>query len=60
MARELVGRQRDQGYWDSDSTHKPGEVLDTCFALLFLRRSTGDWVTGGALTDTDAEARDGR
>lgn len=60
MARELVGRQRDKGYWDSDSTHKPGEVLDTCFALLFLRRSTGDWVTGGALTDTDAEARDGR
>ncbi len=60
MARELVGRQTAKGYWDSDSTHKPGEVLDTSFALLFLRRSLIDVIPGGALTDTSPEARDGR
>ena len=60
MARELVGRQTGKGFWDSDSTHKPGEVLDTSFALLFLRRSMGGVIPEGALTDTDPAARDGR
>ena len=38
MAQELVARQTEKGFWDSDSTHKPQEVLDTSFALLFFAR----------------------
>ena len=50
MAEQLVARQTEKGYWDSDSTHKPGEVLDTSFALLFLRRATRV-ISGGSVTD---------
>ncbi len=40
MGRSLLDRQDADGRWDSDSTHEPSEVLDTCFALLFLKRAT--------------------
>jgi hypothetical protein len=40
MAEQLLARQGKTGFWDSDSTHGPRGVLDTSFALLFLRRST--------------------
>ncbi|MBL9086863.1 MAG: sigma-70 family RNA polymerase sigma factor [Planctomycetia bacterium] len=40
MAEQLLARQGKTGFWDSASTHKPRGVLDTAFALLFLRRST--------------------
>jgi hypothetical protein len=40
MAEQLVNRQDQKGFWDSNSTHKPEKVLDTSFALLFLKRAT--------------------
>ena len=60
MAEQLVARQTEKGYWDSDSTHKPGEVLDTSFALLFLRRATRV-IDGGSVTDPgDTPPKDNR
>jgi hypothetical protein len=61
MATQLVARQRAQGFWDSESTHDPRDLLDTSFALLFLRRATKGGiafpdVTGGS----DDPPRDGR
>jgi hypothetical protein len=50
MASQLVGRQQDKGFWNSNSTHKPEEVLDTCFALLFLKRSTKGGIPYGSIT----------
>ncbi len=45
MGQHLVSTQKDgatenEGFWDTDSTHGPHDVLDTCFALLFLKRAT--------------------
>ena len=31
-------------FWMTNSTHDPKDVLDTCFALLFLKRATKDMV----------------
>jgi len=50
FAGELVARQHEKGFWDSNSTHKPGEVLDTCFALLVLKRSTKGGIPYGSIT----------
>jgi hypothetical protein len=61
MAEQLVGMQRDKGFWNSDSTHKPEEVLDTCFALLVLKRSTKGGIPYGSITDPgDAPPSDNR
>ncbi len=32
--------ERDVVFWNTGSTHEPKDVLDTCFALLFLKRAT--------------------
>jgi hypothetical protein len=53
MGEELLGSQKDEGQWDTGSTHQPKDVLDTCFALLFLKRATRGGipyptVTGGS------------
>ncbi len=40
MGQELINRQNADGHWKTDSTHEPKDVLDTCFALLFLKRAT--------------------
>jgi hypothetical protein len=61
MATSIVDHQDDAGFWNTDSTHKPKEVLDTCFALLFLKRATRHTigvpeVTGG----DDAAPEDSR
>jgi hypothetical protein len=50
MASQLTGRQSDKGFWNSNSTHQPEEVLDTCFALLFLKRSTKGGIPYGSIT----------
>jgi hypothetical protein len=42
MGQTLLGRQKPQGFWDTDSSLEPSDVLDTCFALLFLKRATKD------------------
>ena len=44
-------------FWNTNATHDPKDVLDTCFALLFLKRAT----RGMAVTPADGGApRDGR
>ena len=45
MGQDLISSQKDganekEGFWDTASTHGPHDVLDTCFALLFLKRAT--------------------
>ena len=39
-AQVLVDEQQPGGKWDKKDTHRPHDVLNTCFALLFLNRST--------------------
>ncbi len=41
---------RETVYWMTKSTHEPKDVLDTCFALLFLKRATKGLVPGGVVT----------
>jgi hypothetical protein len=53
MGQQLIDRQAEDGSWDSNSTHEPRQVLDTCFALLFLKKATEGQipfpsVTGGS------------
>jgi hypothetical protein len=51
----------DGVFWNTKSTHDPKDVLDTCFALLFLKRATQDLVPGGVpVTGGDEAPRDGR
>ena len=50
FANELTARQHEKGYWNSDTTLKPREVLDTCFALLVLKRSTKGGIPYGSIT----------
>jgi len=50
FAQELVARQSAKGFWDTKSTHRPTEVLDTCFALLVLKRSTKGGIPFGSIT----------
>jgi hypothetical protein len=62
MAGELVSKQDESGFWNSGTTLKPEDVLDTCFSLLFLRRSTRGaipyaTVTGGS-DDPPVDHRD--
>jgi hypothetical protein len=44
-ARRLVGMQKSDGHW-TDTTHRPVDVIGTCFALLFLDRATLATTTG--------------
>ena len=39
-AQVLVDQQQQGGAWNKTDTHRPCDVLNTCFALLFLNRST--------------------
>jgi len=39
-AKLLVAEQREDGSWLKDDTHQPADVLNTCFALLFLDRAS--------------------
>ncbi len=45
-------------FWDTKSTHEPTDVLDTCFALLFLKRATKD--LGVPVTAGDGRPVDNR
>jgi hypothetical protein len=40
LADQWLGRQNEKGFWDSKSSHQPSDLIDTCWVLLFLRRST--------------------
>ena len=50
FAEELTTRQDATGFWNSGSTHKPEAVLDTCFALLVLKRSTKGGIPAPSVT----------
>ena len=41
VARGLLQTQKPDGSWNTGSSHKPADVLDTCFALLFFARPFG-------------------
>jgi hypothetical protein len=61
MGQALLNRQHSDGHWNSQSTHEPKDVIDTCFALLFLKRATKGAilfpdVTGGS-DDSPADNR---
>ena len=48
---EKEGKRKVPGvFWDTGTTHRPADVLDTCFALLFLKRATRDMVPTAAVT----------
>jgi hypothetical protein len=40
MADQWLGRQHEKGFWDTKSSHAPTDLIDTCWVLLYLRRST--------------------
>lgn len=57
-AEVLVSAQKADGSWDNRDEIVPTNTLDTCYALLFLRRGTasvGDVITGR--TDSKPESR---
>lgn len=57
------GRKKpaDGVFWHTDSTHDPKDVLDTCFALLYLKRATRGMGPPVAVTGGDHEGpKDGR
>ena len=60
MGQELLNRQHEEGFWDSNSTHGPRKVIDTCFALLFLKRSTKDAIPYGSVTGGGGSPIDSR
>ena len=39
-AQHLVKAQKDDGHWNSGTELEPADVLDSCFALLFLKKAT--------------------
>ena len=39
-AKHLVGAQAATGEWNGNDEVQPSDILDTCFALLFLKRAT--------------------
>lgn len=47
-------------YWETGATHEPKDVLDTCFALLFLKRATKGLVPSGPVTGGDDAPADNR
>jgi hypothetical protein len=52
MGQQLLSRQKPQGFWHTNSTLRPEETLDTCFALLFLKRATKGGIPFPSLTES--------
>jgi hypothetical protein len=55
MAEQWLGRQSDKGSWDSNATYPPSDLMDTCWVLLFLRRSTSGVIEYPDITDISNE-----
>jgi hypothetical protein len=62
MAEQIVARQKDKGFWiGGNAREMNGDVLDTCFALLFLNRATKGGIPFPSVTGgSDTEATDTR
>jgi hypothetical protein len=58
--RTEKNRETDGVFWLTGDTHDPKDVLDTCFALLFLKRATKGMVPGGVVTGGDGAPVDNR
>jgi hypothetical protein len=56
MGQQILNRQAENGHWDTGSTHEPRDVLDTCFALLFLKRATKGTIPFPSLTGGSEDA----
>lgn len=50
MGQQILDRQAEDGSWKTGTTLEPGEVQDTCFALLFLKRATKGTIPFPSLT----------
>jgi hypothetical protein len=61
IGQELINRQEEKGSWRSQTTpYEPNDVLDTCFALLFLRRATKGTIPFPDITGGTDEPVDNR
>jgi hypothetical protein len=61
MGQAILNRQAEDGHWKTGVTLEPGDVQDTCFALLFLKRSTRGTIPFPSATGGSDEAPvDGR
>ena len=60
MGQQILNRQAADGSWNTQTTHEPQDTLDTCFALLFLKRATKGLVPRGAVTGGDGAPADNR
>lgn len=61
MGQQILNRQSEDGHWDTGSTHDPKDTLDTCFALLFLKRATRGSIPNPSVTGgTDDAPADNR
>jgi hypothetical protein len=53
MGQRLLQIQKPQGFWNTGTAHKPEDTLDTCFALLFLKRATRGGIPFPSITGGD-------
>lgn len=59
MGQELLNRQRD-GHWNTKGHAGGHDILDTCFALLFLKRATMDQIPNTSVTGGSEGPADNR
>jgi hypothetical protein len=61
MGQQLLNRQAEDGHWKTGTTLEPQDTLDTCFALLFLKRATKGAIPNPSITGgTDDAPADNR
>ena len=59
--KEKKGTRNAQGvFWKTGDTHEPKDLLDTCFALLYLKRATKGLTPAPVITDGEGAPADGR
>ena len=56
MGQQLLNRQAEDGHWKTGTTLEPGDTLDTCFALLFLKRATKGAIPNPSITGGSDDA----
>lgn len=56
MGQQILNRQNEDGHWKTGVTLDPGDVQDTCFALLFLKRATKGAIPFPSLTGGSDDA----
>jgi len=56
MGQQILNRQNSDGHWKTGTTLEPQDTLDTCFALLFLKRATKGAIPNPSITGGSDEA----